>query len=114
MSKKIVQWVKSAIHQDYFAIVFNYNVKLFQCRYKMTRHLFLCNMEVMLHLEFVFTIEHDSCDLMNFLQIQKCASVVKMFAYKLLLTLVMNIVGLERAIGYGVTKHICWCNASYV
>jgi hypothetical protein len=45
--KRIVQWVKSAIHQDYFAIVFNYNVKLFQCRYKLDRHLFFCNMEVM-------------------------------------------------------------------
>lgn len=35
------------IHQDYFAIVFDYYVKLFQCRYKMTRHLFLCSMDVM-------------------------------------------------------------------
>jgi len=25
MSKKIVQWVKSAIHQDYFAIILKYN-----------------------------------------------------------------------------------------
>jgi len=51
MGEKLVQ-IDSAmgekcIHQDYFAIVFNYNVKIFQCCYKMIHHLFLCNMDVM-------------------------------------------------------------------
>jgi hypothetical protein len=38
---------EKCIHQYYIAIVFNYNVKLFQCRYNMTCHLFLCSMDVM-------------------------------------------------------------------
>jgi hypothetical protein len=56
------------IHQDYVAIVFLLQFETLPMLLQNDSPLVLVQHGCYAHLKFVFTIEHDSCDLMNFCQ----------------------------------------------